>query len=52
MRAYTDLAWSERRDRRDRFHFSRGGVTLLDQSAMVQLLALLAWDPGAYRKLA
>jgi len=26
-------------------------VTLLDQSAMVQLLALLAWDPGAYRKL-
>jgi predicted alpha-1,6-mannanase (GH76 family) len=52
MRAYADRAWSERRDRRDRFHFSRGGVTLLDQSAMVQLLALLAWDPGAYRKLA
>jgi hypothetical protein len=52
MRAYTDRAWSDRRDRRDRFHFSRGGVTLLDQSAMVQLLALLAWDPGAYRKLA
>jgi hypothetical protein len=52
MRAYTDRAWSQRRDRHDRFHFSRTGVTLLDQSAMVQLLALLAWDPGAYRKLA
>jgi hypothetical protein len=51
MRAYTDRAWSERRDRYDCFHFSRG-VTLLTQSAMVQLLALLAWDPGAYRKLA
>jgi hypothetical protein len=52
VRAYTGRAWSERRDRSDRFHFSRGGVTLLDQSAMVQLLALLAWDPGDYRKLA
>jgi hypothetical protein len=52
MRAYTDRVWSQRRDRHDRFHFSRTGVTLLDQSAMVQLLALLAWDPSAYRKLA
>jgi len=52
MRAYADRAWSRRRDRHDRFHFSRTGVTLLDQSAMVQMLALLAWDPGAYRILA
>ncbi len=52
MRAYTDRAWSQRRDRRDRFHFSSGGVTLLDQSAMVQLLALLAWEPSAYPQLA
>ncbi len=52
MRAYADGAWSQRRDRCDRFHFSSRGVTLLDQSAMVQLLALLAWDPGAYGKLA
>ncbi len=52
VRAYADGAWSKRRDRHDGFHFSSGGVTLLDQSAMVQLLALLAWDPGAYRKLA
>ena len=34
------------------FHFSDGGVTLLNQSAMVQLLALLAWDPRAYGRLA
>ena len=52
LRGYADGAWSERRDRRDRFHFSNRGVTLLDQSAMVQVFALLAWDPGAYRQLA
>ena len=52
MRGYADHAWDERRDRHDRFHLADGGVTLLNQSAMVQLLALLAWDPGAYRKLA
>jgi Glycosyl hydrolase family 76 len=52
MQGYADGAWSERRDRRDRFHFSRAGVTLLDQSAMVQVLALLAWNPGDYRRLA
>jgi len=52
MRGYADRAWSQRRDRHDRFHFSTGGVTLLDQSAMVQLLALLAWDPRDYGKLA
>ena len=52
LRRYTDHAWYETRDRRDLFHFSDGGVTLLNQSAMVQLLALLAWDPGAYGRLA
>jgi len=52
MRVYTNRAWCQRRDRNDRFHFSGRGVTLLDQSAMVQLLALLAWDPGGYQKLA
>ncbi|MBV9048045.1 MAG: hypothetical protein JOY58_07235 [Solirubrobacterales bacterium] len=51
-RSYTDYAWYERRDRRDRFHLSSRGVTLLDQSAMVQLLAMLAWDPRTYRRLA
>ena len=43
MRGYADRAWSRRRDHRDRFHFPNGGVTLLGQSAMVQVLALLAW---------
>lgn len=49
---YVDRAWMQRRDRRDRFHFPNGGVTLLNQSAMVQLLALLAWDPEAYARIA
>jgi hypothetical protein len=52
VRGYTDYAWRRTRDRRDRFHLSKGRVTLLDQSAIVQLLALLAWDPSAYRNLA
>ena len=52
IRAYTDYAWHERRDHRDSFHLCNGGVTLLNQSAMVQLLALLSWDPDGYRKLA
>jgi hypothetical protein len=59
LRAYVDGAWAQRRDDSDRFHFPAGGGaggggggTLLDQSAMVQLLALLAWDPAAYRNLA
>jgi len=52
MRGYVDRAWDQRRDQRDRFHFPRSGLTLLGQSAMVQLLALLAWDPSDYGKLA
>jgi hypothetical protein len=52
LRRYADDAWDRRRDRRDRFHLPDGGVTLLNQSAIVQLLALLAWDPAAYEKLA
>jgi Glycosyl hydrolase family 76 len=52
IRRYTDYAWDRTRDRRDRFHLSNGGVTLLNQSAIVQLLALLAWDPSEYAKLA
>ena len=51
IQRYTDDAWCRRRDRHDRFHLSGGGVTLLNQSALVQLLALLAWDPSEYRKL-
>ena len=52
MRAYADRAWHEQRTGSDCFRFSRRGATLLDQSAMVQILALLAWDPAAYHKLA
>jgi hypothetical protein len=52
MRAYADAAWADRRDRHDRFRFSRGQATLLDQSAIVQVLALLAWDAGAYGRVA
>jgi hypothetical protein len=52
MSAYADAAWTTARDRRDRFRFSRGGVTLLDQSAMVQVYALLAWNPADYGALA
>ena len=52
LRRYTDHAWYETRDRRHLFHFSDGGVTLLNHSAMVQLLALLAWDPRASGTLA
>ena len=52
MRGYADRAWLEWRDRRNQFHFPGHGVTLLGQSAMVQILALLAWDPEDYRKLA
>ena len=51
LRAYADWAWNEHRDRRDRFRVSSQDG-LLDQSAMVQLLALLAWEPGAYHRLA
>ena len=50
--AYADAAWERRRDRRDRFRSRRGPVTLLDQSAMVTVFALLAWDPADYGKLA
>jgi Glycosyl hydrolase family 76 len=52
MSAYADAAWNTARDRHDRFRLSRGGLTLLDQSAMVQIYALLAWDPADYRALA
>jgi hypothetical protein len=52
IRGYIRYAWCERRDRGDLFHLSNRGVTLLDQSAIVQLLALLAWDPGTHGRLA
>lgn len=52
MRGYADRAWSQRRDRHDRFRLSGSRPTLLDQSGIAQVLALLAWDPRDYGKLA
>jgi hypothetical protein len=52
LRAYADWAWERRRDGADRFRFEGRGWTLLDHSSIVQVLALLAWDPAAYGKLA
>jgi hypothetical protein len=52
IRRYVDYVWYERRDRHDLFHLSNGGVTLLNQSAALQLLALLAWDRRSYEMLA
>jgi hypothetical protein len=51
MHGYAEWAWRERRDGGDRFHISDQDG-LLDQSAMVQMLALLAWQPEDYLKLA
>jgi hypothetical protein len=51
IRGYADAALSESRDRQHLFHM-RGRPVLLDQSAMVQVLALLAWDPESYGRLA
>jgi hypothetical protein len=52
VREYTEAAWEHARDDDDRFHLRQDGVTLLGQSAMVQILALLAWEPAGYGRLA
>jgi predicted alpha-1,6-mannanase (GH76 family) len=52
MAVYAESSWASHRDRQDRFRFGRGGPTLLHQSAMVQIYALLAWDPSGYGALA
>ena len=49
MRGYAERMWSKRRNG---LLVSRTVPTLLDQSAMVQLLALLAWEPADFRMLA
>jgi hypothetical protein len=50
-RAYAERLWNERRDGDDLFPFGKR-ATLLDQSAAVQLFALLAWDSDEYVQLA
>ena len=52
MRAYADAAWERYRDGADRFQLPGQGCTLLSQSGMVQILALLAWAPQRYGLLA
>jgi hypothetical protein len=52
LRGYADRAWSTHRDGDDSFRFAGRPPSLLDQSAMVQVLALLAWDPADYGNLA
>jgi hypothetical protein len=52
MRAYADVAWDRWRDGSDRFRIPGRGFTLLGQSAMVQILALLAWEPDRHVLLA
>jgi hypothetical protein len=51
MRDYADRAWQQR-DSSDRLRICGHPASLLDQSAIVSLLALLAWDPADYAKLA
>jgi hypothetical protein len=53
MQAYSDRAWREVRDpETGLFHFVDGPVQLLEQSAMVQIDALLAWPRSRYDELA
>ena len=53
MQAYSDRAWKEARDpATGLFHFVDGPVQLLEQSAMVQIDALLAWPRSRYDELA
>lgn len=54
MRELADRAWAEQRDRSDLFRPAgrRSGVTLRHQAGIVQLLALLAWAPEDYVRLA
>ncbi len=49
MCGYADRMWARQRGRHP---LRNAGGTLLDHSALVQLLALLAWDPDEYRRLA
>jgi hypothetical protein len=49
---YADWLWESRRGDDDRFDFGQRGFTLLGQGGVVQICALLAWDPASYRLLA
>jgi hypothetical protein len=53
MESYADRAWTHARDPETNvFYFSREPARLLDQGAMVQIYALLAWNADDYTRLA
>jgi hypothetical protein len=53
MAEFGEIAWSRaQQGRRGLFGIGGGGPKLLEQSAYVQILALLAWDPSSYGLLA
>lgn len=53
MSEFGEIAWSRaQQGRRGILGLGGGGPKLLEQSAFVQVLALLAWDPGSYDRLA
>jgi glycosyl hydrolase family 76 len=54
IQAYSDDAWNNHRDAHGLFRFPSSGGSgdqLLDQGAMLQIYAALAWNPDAYPKL-
>jgi Glycosyl hydrolase family 76 len=53
MSEFGQIAWSRAQTgRKGILGLGGGGPKLLDQSAFVQVLALLAWDPDSYGRLA
>jgi hypothetical protein len=54
IQTFADDAWNNYRSQNGLFSFpsSQGtGYQLLDQGAMLQIYAMLAWDPSNYGKL-
>jgi hypothetical protein len=51
MSGYADQIWAQRQSD-DLLPRADGRLTLLDQSALVSVLALLAWNPADYARLA
>jgi hypothetical protein len=53
MSEFGEIAWSRaQQGRRGILGLGGGGPKLLEQASYVQALALLAWDPGSYGRLA
>jgi hypothetical protein len=54
IQTYANDAWTYYRNANNLFRFpssSGAGYQLLDQGAMLQIYAMLAWSPGQYEKL-